>query len=90
MNERQNHVLILHRISFGLKDAAPICSELVTNQFTQVRLEEMETASYIFKTRDVIIICFVDDLFIIARDEIVMRKPQLKFSKAFKTKDPGK
>ena len=74
---------------YGLREAPIIWYKLLSEILNSIGLKPMETARFVFRGHDVIVLIYVDDLLIIAETEDTMSRTKTKLLQVLPSKDLG-
>lgn len=64
-----DHVTRVMRNIHGLKDATWIWRVLITERIRNVEREELASVPSIYKEEDMLLICYVDDILVLAEEQ---------------------
>lgn len=87
---QQGKVTKLKKSLYRLRDAARVGNGLLFRIITDLGLEELKTAPFVFVKEALVIICYVDDLIQFTRKESEIDDVKRRLNNKFKRKDPGK
>lgn len=62
-------VCLLLKSLYGLKEAPSILYGLLSNDMQSIGLEPMSSAPFVFRGNGVIVVCYVDDLLVMAEND---------------------
>lgn len=88
-HDRRTKVMRLKRSFCGLKDATRIWHELLTEQFAESSLTQLESAPCVFQNATTILICYVDDLLMFSENMADIERLKQRLAKKFVLKDLG-
>lgn len=80
----------VQRSLYGLKEAARVWNKLFFKTLNKYGLTDMKTAPCLFIRKQMIIVCYVDNLILIAQQGSRNENIKRKLSNAFRLKDLGR
>lgn len=79
-------VMQLQQGIYGLKDAVKIRNKLLFFSLEKLRLNEMKNAPCLFMKKDIVVLCYVEDLLLFAEQEGMINKIKKELKIRFRIK----
>lgn len=82
-------VCLLRKSLYGLKEAPRIWYDLLSNDLQSIGLKPMTSAPCVFRANGIMVLCYVDDLLVMAEDEKKMAVLKEKLAEKLPANDMG-
>ena len=84
-----NKVCLLRKSLYGLREAPRIWYELLSKELKAIGLKPIPSAPCVFQGDDVMVLCYVDDLLVMAKDEVKLKDLKAKLAEKLPANDMG-